>query len=673
MALEWQRGSYKFAMSSVAKRLCSINRTLLCFLLSSLVGIICFLLIYGSKVLDVTYVDWIRNATGDLAQSYYGWLFFRRSEWHFPFGLTDGIAYPGLTSIIYVDAVPWFEVFFKAISPLLPDTFQYFGLWGVTCFALNAGIGGLIIFNLTKRIGYSTVISLFFALTTFSIQRLFTHTSLAANWVILLALYAAISGRRQRVSPQQLIKWAVIFIIATGVNIYYLPIIGFVLLYYSVYRSIKTRSAAILSLLGTAIAATLVSFYLLGGFYNLNATNTDLGSSIPSGYLSANLNSFLNPLEYGGYLMGWSSTLKTKPTVFAGQYEGYAYLGLGLIVLIITTFALSFSQLSKSRRWLNTHRLETVLGALLFGSLVTIAILPTITVNAKILVSIPVSGVIKKLFDVFRSNGRFLWGAWDMILIVSATVVGRTSLKVFRITLAILCLLLQTYDLKGMLLNRHAIYSTQQSAHEWTLDTDSFSEVFMGKSHIAFMAPGWGLNQQRYYDFAQIALDNNMTINDFYYSRRADKSIETEKESLRSELSADNARSDTAYIFSNYSDAFSYSGILHFYYLDGFVIGVANSIPGLMEITDAVPVEPSYLELQNPSAETEEARFIAIELVSANTDLPADELRTLGFEFTQSNWRYAIAVMSETEVKNLPISQLSTFSEIHFYSLTVSK
>ena len=96
-------------------------------LFSGVIGACIFILIYGMQVLDVTYVDWIRNTAGDFAQSYYGWSFYRASAWHFPPGLMDSVAYPGLTSIIYIDSVPLFNFIFKVMSPLLPDTFQFFG------------------------------------------------------------------------------------------------------------------------------------------------------------------------------------------------------------------------------------------------------------------------------------------------------------------------------------------------------------------------------------------------------------------------------------------------------------------------------------------------------------------------------------------------------------------
>ncbi len=68
---------------------------------------------------------------GDPSQHYLGWEFYRRSDWFFPLGLTDQLAYPLKTSVIYTDSIPLFAVFFKLFRHILPAQFQYFGIWGV--------------------------------------------------------------------------------------------------------------------------------------------------------------------------------------------------------------------------------------------------------------------------------------------------------------------------------------------------------------------------------------------------------------------------------------------------------------------------------------------------------------------------------------------------------------
>ena len=79
-----------------------------------------FIFMYGFKVLNPTYTDWIFGSSGDIIQHYVGWEAFRWGDWTFPIGLTDTISYPIDISVIYTDAIPIFAVFFKVISFILP-------------------------------------------------------------------------------------------------------------------------------------------------------------------------------------------------------------------------------------------------------------------------------------------------------------------------------------------------------------------------------------------------------------------------------------------------------------------------------------------------------------------------------------------------------------------------
>ena len=106
------------------------------YILSSMIGIVVFIALYGVDVLNPFYDDWLLGK-GDLTQHYLGWCFYRRGDWTFPIGLTDNLAYPSYTSIIFTDSIPVLAVFFKMFSFILPDTFQYFGWWGIACFALH--------------------------------------------------------------------------------------------------------------------------------------------------------------------------------------------------------------------------------------------------------------------------------------------------------------------------------------------------------------------------------------------------------------------------------------------------------------------------------------------------------------------------------------------------------
>ena len=92
-------------------------------LIAGTIGAFVFITIYGTKILNPCYTDWLMSG-GDLSQHYLGWKMYRNGDWTFPIGLTDQLAYPHYTSVIFTDSIPVFAVFFKLISPILPNDFQ---------------------------------------------------------------------------------------------------------------------------------------------------------------------------------------------------------------------------------------------------------------------------------------------------------------------------------------------------------------------------------------------------------------------------------------------------------------------------------------------------------------------------------------------------------------------
>lgn len=158
------------------------------FIFGMLIGVICFILLYGIQILDFTYIDWL-YAGEDLTQHFLGWEFFRKSAWSFPYiGLIEGVVYPAKISVLYSDSIPIFAILFKAISPILPAQFQYFGLWGLMCFALQGGISSLLIYRVTARKDLSIIGSILFVLSPVLLDKMFRYTSLSTHWLILLGI-----------------------------------------------------------------------------------------------------------------------------------------------------------------------------------------------------------------------------------------------------------------------------------------------------------------------------------------------------------------------------------------------------------------------------------------------------------------------------------------------------
>ncbi|HTA75907.1 MAG TPA: DUF6311 domain-containing protein, partial [bacterium] len=84
-------------------------------------GMVFFTSVFGFKILNPTYADWL--FTGDSAQHYLGWEFFRNESWKNPLGLISSYGIPDGSSVVYTDSIPLLAIFFKIFKSILPQPF----------------------------------------------------------------------------------------------------------------------------------------------------------------------------------------------------------------------------------------------------------------------------------------------------------------------------------------------------------------------------------------------------------------------------------------------------------------------------------------------------------------------------------------------------------------------
>jgi hypothetical protein len=142
----------------------------------------------------------------------------------------------------------------------------------------------------------------------------------------------------------------------------------------------------------------------LGGFFPLRPSMLDWGY----GVFRMNLLSLVNP--DGG--MGpepwtWSSVLPTLPHA-GGDYEGFAYGGLGVLLAI----ALAAPLLWTERRAYWGRRVWPL--ALTAVLLTLFAISPNVAIGDRGL-AVPVPDVLMRLAGAMRSSGRFFWPVYYLL------------------------------------------------------------------------------------------------------------------------------------------------------------------------------------------------------------------------------------------------------------------
>ena len=538
-------------------------------IVAALLGGIAFVLIYGIKILNPLYTDWLLTG-GDPSQHYLGWEFFRRSDWYFPLGLTDQLAYPLKTSVIYTDSIPIFAVFFKLFRNILPRQFQYFGIWGLLCFVLQGYYAAKI---LGERSSSKTVIlagSVFFIVSPIMVFRMYYHTALAAHWLILLAIYFySIHEKEYRDIFKPVMQWGILGILIGSIHLYFVPMCGAILLGYilcSIWKERKIRIRFFYPGISFSVGLFL-TIYLLGGF----SSGADTGTN-NLGLFSFNLNAFLNPMSYSTLLK--NTSLWNWPFYTQGQYEGFSYLGMGIILLCACGIVLMIKNIFR-RRKPSVYQVMTVLMSI---GLIVLAASPTITWNDKLLLQLPYSSTIYKYWGVFGSCGRMAWPVVYFLMIFGITSIGNMKWKRKEISCVILILacVVQVVDLSGQLYKRHENYG-EKVVYQSPLAGTVWDDIISSGEYKHVVWVTHNVDHDDVIQVAVYAMKNDMTMGNFYFARGIDK-----RDIIEEQLQ--NTSEDCVYVFLKSDDTFeyeiyeNYEDVLHFYPCGDYMIGTVKSL-----------------------------------------------------------------------------------------------
>ncbi len=516
------------------------------FLTGCLMGALCFLAVYGVRILNVGYDAWLMNGDLDLMQHYIGWGHYRNSPWTFPLGLITTLSKPFSMSVIYTDSIPLVAVLCKCLSPILPQTFQYFGIYGLCSFALQGGCAMLLMHRLIRHRWFAVLTAFFFILSFPILQRMYYHTALASHWLILLALILWLYQEPDTKITKRSLQWGLLGFLCVAIHSYFLPMAGGILLFAVIEQIItckkltgKTGRAVLGGVLQIAsfCIAAILNLWLLGGFYGGASA---IGGGI--GTFESNLNTFYNPLGHG--ITGYSF-----PLYYDFQYEGFGYLGLGVLMLALAIIiGIAGILILKRREWkwssyLKIHHRQVLL-LLLFVLFIFLAAGPIYTWNDHRILALPLPGVIGRIADIFRSNGRMIWVSVYVLMTAIFVCMDRMMRRSVQIIALTLALIIQVGDLSGEIKDKQAyVNSPQEYADSW--EDMTLQQIIAGKSEFILMDTTTIVMMQSAYH----AFKHHMSINRFYYARNIDEQVDAQAEAYRKELLDGNARETAVYLF----------------------------------------------------------------------------------------------------------------------------
>ena len=504
-------------------------------------GIVACLLVVGPNALNPTILDLAQGV--DPFKDYVGWMFFRNSPWTFPIGLNPTYGLDFSNSIVFSDSIPLLAFLFKAIRFMLPETFQYLGIWTLICFVLQAYFAWLMLGLMTKN-----KLLQFFAcaILVFSppmLWRVNQHTALVAHFMILAAFYLIFSpGRPSKIWSKGLL-WGILLgsAVLTHFSLFVMvaAIWGSNLVDQTVFsktgRLSKAKESA-WQILWIAPFITLLMWQ--AGYFSMGSSSGSLGGY---GFFRMNLLSPFDP-------KGWSYILRTLPLP-SDWGEGYVYFGLGL--LLLWPFALyKFVRDGTLRVLLKNEIFKHLFLALVLIALSLFAITNHIAIGRKEF-GFGISDSVYAIASIFRASGRFFWPMFYVLNLVCIYIVIRAySKRSAMILLGVACLL-QVLDTSAgwRLIHQQISDPTKNIPHELNLKSPFWEEAAKHYQEVRLVAPqdkGAGWDQ-----IALYAAKYHLSTNAVFLARVDREKLNESQKSFLQELNNSSWNANSLYVLQS--------------------------------------------------------------------------------------------------------------------------
>jgi hypothetical protein len=493
-----------------------------------LLGVLAFFCVIGPRALDPQNIAWLEQ--GDPATHYLGWEYFRHSPWTFPLGLNPFYGLELGSSIIFSDSNPLLALLFKPFNGWLPATFQYFGLWLLVCFVLQAWFAWKLLGLLTGNPLIRLLGSGLLVVSPPMFLRMGGHLSLSGHFLILAALYLALLPNLSR----RRLAWGALLAVTAMVHAYLLAMVALIWvadLLGKTFSQQLTRRQGLLE--GVSLFAVVSVCCWQAGYFAI----ADGGQSGGFGLYRMNLLSPFDPA-------GWSFVLPDLPKA-SGDYEGFNYPGFGVLLLVPLALIAwvrnrqPLKQALRVRPWL----LLALIGLALF------ALSNQIGVGAHTF-SYPLPKIALKLANVFRASGRMFWPVLYALILMVMFLLVRGYRPRIVVALLALALTIQIVDTRNGWTGLRNSKMITPSAEWATPMRDPFwASAAAHYSKVRSLMPQ---NQsERWQVIADFAATHGLKTDAVYLGRMSDKALEQARQKTQRMLESGQYDADSLYILDD--------------------------------------------------------------------------------------------------------------------------
>lgn len=471
---------------------------------------------------------------GDRSLHVAGANYFQQQPWQYPLFDIEGYRFPEGGSVIYTDGIPILAALIKLTHPLHGQILDYFDWYFVICVGLQALLFVLLLREFKIDHWYGTLTGALLAACTPTLLYKHGHTALCSHFLIILALLLYLRSPKQGSAWTWIVQFSLLLLVALLVHPYLFFMVG--IIFGTTYlRALQKRKVSIKQTIFSCagIFAALIGFMHITGHIR---SDVAIGNSAGFGKYSMNLISPIWPQLSG--LAWWKNPVLGHDT---GQYEGYAWMGVGLIVLCLILIVCKPTQI------LGAIRKHIILSTVLVG-LFVFSLSNIVYVGSHKLIHIELPESLLQILNTFRSSGRFFWPILYTILSGTVVLIWKSFSKKSAILIMLLGTVLQLADMRLFMTTRAPSPYPKQSTE---ISKRELLEKLIQSHDRIILLPNWDYavegNRDLLKTFYVLASYNNKPISSSHLGRSFNPRTLSEDRHL---YLSDGFREDSLYLFA---------------------------------------------------------------------------------------------------------------------------
>ena len=502
------------------------------------IGIATFGALTNWKILNPLFVRWLY--WGDPSTSYLGWQYFRKTPlFQFPIGASPNYGVGFASSIMYTDSVPLIAIPLKYVSLLLPNEFQYFGIWILAALILQSWFAWKII----SRFISNTALALFgvvlFTNAPILIYRMVHegsgHIGFIGQFLILWSLHLYF----ERVSSIK--RWLALLGISPLVCLGLVPMVFVVFLGWLLQRliqnsiSVLKRSLQVLAELLSGVVITIGVMWISGALMVSDPSDSGFGTYRTS------LTSLFDPKVNNAFSFSrFFPDLGNLP----GSEEGFAFLSITIITLLLISIPIVFKG---NHPLLSQNNIGLILATIGMG---VFSLSNRISVLQRELFVYPIPSQLRKLIDPFRSSGRFVWPLIYLLILfglISIMTIMQKHKNWGTLVLVVL-LSVQIFESVGIFNNVRQRFTEIKFTPQ--LLSPRWDELAQNYDHLVAIPPL--NNDPGWFELALLANKWGLSTNTTYLARFNQLDFDLAKSKTQDDLENFQFDPNTLYILTNY-------------------------------------------------------------------------------------------------------------------------